>query len=509
MRKRCLLRPRVVLAPDAGVCARPSWVSASAMLAATSRLAAGPASLALAALALAAPTVAPAAVRVDGPLRAPLPNGFAGISVETDTLGTWFAPGGCRSPARDVLRLLGRPEIRVGGNSQDRLWPHAPLPSGQQEVAAGPYFHGLRCLAATGSPLLVGLNLLGRDAQATGDLLSAVESVVPARQLAIAVGNEPNLYGGRLPSPGAYDGYLQLYGQTIDALLARFGGHLPPLAGPDAATWRWRPETVRFLTDAHPSILDAHLYGLNGCRATPGAPGFPSVAGLLAPGASTDLVAQLGGIAAAARGAGITAQLSEVNSVACRGISGVSDHPASALWALSVLGSAAVTGFDRVQFHMSNGNYDPFVPQPDGTVAFHPLMTAMVLADRLWPAGTRPMHLRGALPPGVGAWAARRPGGDVGIVVVNRDMTHGRRVTLRTAGGRATAGRLRGAGGYAVTLDGQQLAWAHGAPVWRGHRTVHRLPVRHGHVTVALAPLSAAWLRLGGRPAGAARPAAS
>jgi hypothetical protein len=455
------------------------------------------AAAALSAMALLAGS-ASAAVHVGGPRGAPLPAAFAGFSVETDTVGTWFSPGGCDSRTNKVLNLLGQPEIRVGGNSQDRLWPNSALPAGQHQVASAPYFHALNCLAATGSPLLVGLNLLGNDAVAAGDLLSAVETVVPPKQLSIAVGNEPNLYGGRLPAPRGYAGYLKLFGSTINALLARFGGHLPPLAGPDAATWRWKKETVHFIANAHPAVADVHLYGLNGCGAKVGKPGFPTVSKLLAPSGSTDLVDDVHNVAIAAHAAGITAQISEANTVACRGISGVSDGPASALWALSVLGTAVTDGFDRVQFHTANGNYDAFVLNPDGTVAFRPLMSAMLMADRLWPAGSLPEHFNGTLPPSVVASVARRPDGRLGVLLIDRDATHSRRVVLRTQATRAQIGTLRPAGAYAVTLNGQRLAWARGGPRWEGKSTVHTAHVHGGSLIVKLAPMTATWLQLSG-----------
>ena len=110
--------------------------------------------LAVAGLAAAAP--ARAIVRIVGPAGVVLPASPAGLSVETDVLNTWWKLGSCRSPAREVLRMAGRPEIRIGGNSQDRLWPKAPLPSGQRQVADQAFFHAVRCAGATGSPIIEG-----------------------------------------------------------------------------------------------------------------------------------------------------------------------------------------------------------------------------------------------------------------------------------------------------------------------------------------------------------------
>src|SRR4051812_49129298 len=179
------------------------------------------------ALILASP--ARAVVRVTGPPGVPLPASPAGLSVETDLLPDWWQAGSCQSPVREVLRMAGRPELRIGGNSQDRLWPNPALPRGQRQVADPAFFHAVRCAGATGSPILLGLNLLGHDPQAAGDLLAAARGLVPAGRLAIAIGNEPNLYGG---SRAAYANYLAQYGQTLGALKARFGPLMPPVAGP-------------------------------------------------------------------------------------------------------------------------------------------------------------------------------------------------------------------------------------------------------------------------------------
>ena len=439
----------------------------------------------------------PVLVTVTGPSSPVLPPSFAGLSVETSLVPSWFRAGSCHSGVRAALALLGRPEIRVGGNSQDRLWPAAPLPPGEQQVADIPYFHALHCLAAIRSPLLVGLNLLGRDAAATGDLLSKVGYVVPPDLLTIALGNEPDLYGSRLPTPGDYAGYLGLYGSTLDALRGRLGGFLPPIAGPDPATWRWTAQTANFVATEHPAVVDEHVYGLNGCRQTPGTPTYPTVSQLLSPFASTDLIGALAPVVTAARRAHIPAQISEANSVACGGVAGVSDQPAAALWGLSLLGGAATAGFSRVEFHSSGGAYDPFVVTPT-TIDFRPLFSALVLADRLWPAGSRPLRLTGDLPAGLAGWAARRTDGSLAVLLVNSDQTRPKRLALATSSTTAVLGRLLPAGRSAVTLDGQRLLWTGGAPVWTGREHLEHPLVRARKVDVRLPAESAAWLVLTG-----------
>ncbi|MGZ6575272.1 MAG: hypothetical protein ACXVFM_01865 [Solirubrobacteraceae bacterium] len=447
--------------------------------------------------AMAAPGRAHAAVSIGKPVARTLPAGFAGFSVETDLLARWFAAPDCRTPAASVVAFLGVPEVRVGGNSQDRLWPALPLPPGQRKVAGAPFLQGLHCLAQTGAPVVVGLNLLGRSAGAAGDLLAAVQTVVPPGQLTVALGNEPNLYNRVFPTWGGYREYIRLYTATLAALQQRFGASLPAVAGPDVSTWRWGREVVRFIADGHPNVIDVHLYGMNGCCRLRSSPRFPTIARLLRPSASSDLVRGLAPVAKAARRAGVPVQISEANSVACGGRAGVSDTPASALWALSVLGSAASSGFGRVQFHSAGMPYDPFVASADGRVSFRPLLTAMILANRLWPSGTRPLLVRGSQPAQVHAWAGRRPDGHVGVLVVNADQQHAHQFVLDSTATRARYGRLLAAGERAVTLDGRRLIWQRKRPTWRGHRSTGALACPHGRAALRLPPASAAWLLLG------------
>jgi hypothetical protein len=445
-------------------------------------------------LALMLPSTAAAAVRVAGPAGPALPASPAGLSVETDLLPDWFTVGSCQSPARAVLRMAGSPEIRIGGNSQDRLLPSGPLPAGQRQIVDARFIHAVRCVGATGSPVILGLNLLARDPEAASDILTEVGGLVPRDQLKISLGNEPDLYGpSRLPPQGDYPSYLANYSQTLGVLRARLGSFLPPVVGPDPAAYRWAQETARFVREVHPAVATAHLYGLNGCQDA-----RLGIASLLDPAAQENLIAALAPIQQAARDVGVPAQLTEANSVACGGQAGVSNVPASAVWALGVLGSATGAGWSRVQFHASRGYYDAFVVQPDGTVRFRPLWTAILLADSLWPEGTRPLRMTGSPPTSVRAFAARRADGGLAVLVVNRSLRFRRVLHLRTAAHRMLSGRLLPAGRFTVTLDGRRLAWNSTGPRWTGRQKVLLQRVRHGRVRIALPPQSAVWLQLDG-----------
>ena len=158
------------------------------------------------------------------------------------------------------------------------------------------------------------------------------------------------------------------------------------------------------------------------------------------------------------------------------------------------MGSAATTGFGRIQFHSAERTYDAFLSDPDGRVTFRPLFSALVLADRLWPAGTEPLQLSGSRPLGVNAWAARRPDRRVALIAVNGDQEHAHHLELISPASNARYGRLQAAGEHAVTLDGRRLAWATDRPVWQGTRKTGVLAFRAGRTTLLLPAASAAWV---------------
>lgn len=133
----------------------------------------------------------------------PLPDDFLGLALEYGTVPAWEPSG--RPPNRILPALLraltpvGRPSIRIGGQSTDRSWWPVrghPQPRGVTQSLGPRWMRSARALLrATDARLMLGINLeagSARLARAEADALVAGLGAGNIR--ALEVGNEPNLY---------------------------------------------------------------------------------------------------------------------------------------------------------------------------------------------------------------------------------------------------------------------------------------------------------------------------
>jgi hypothetical protein len=179
---------------------------------------------------------------------------------------------------------------------------------------------------------------------------------------------------------------------------------------------------------------------------------------------------------------------------------GVSDTFASALWALDTLFNLASVGVDGVNFHTLPGaGYELFTPtQASGAwYAFvHPEYYGMLMFVQAAPPGSRLLPV--AAPPGpVKVWATLAPSGRIHVVLINKDPTNARSVTLQMPdAGRAALEYLQAPGLSAtagVTLGGRSF----GSQTRTGAlESLQSEPVNSlfGAYSFALPPASAAML---------------
>jgi hypothetical protein len=204
--------------------------------------------------------------------------------------------------------------------------------------------------------------------------------------LDFSLGNEPDLYD--LPNYAAL-AHSQANEETLEAnLYLQLAGALEPLLGgtpvigPElAGPEHWQHELPRVISELHIGLVGVHAYPLTSCVT----PKTATVGGLLTEYAGSE-PRKLAPVVAASQAAGVPAIISEANSVSCGGVAGVSDSPASAVWAARFVLTALKTGFEEVRFHFAGDPYDPFTVSGEQVVE-HPLGYALIALNQWLPVG--------------------------------------------------------------------------------------------------------------------------
>jgi hypothetical protein len=375
---------------------------------------------------------------------APITMPPVGLSLEYSLMAQDLGTGACPPPALVAeLRRLGSPPLALAGESQDLTVPSGVLsgPPPSWETATlytlpPAFWSQLHCLLTGAGDLLdAGLNMR-KGAPAWAAQIAAGAASAATNGLEFSLGNEPDLYSmhnyGSLTAalPNAEVVAVNLYLQLATALEQTIGG--APVIGPELArAARWRRQLPRVIAQLHQSTVGVHLYPLSACSA----PGSVTVQHLLSPPAA-DAPLSLAWVVADANAAHVPAILSEANSASCGGQAGVSDSPASAVWAVRFVLEALKIGFREVRFHMSNGAYDPFLVR-GGRVFDRPLESALAALNRWLPVGASIRTLPGVR--GLLATAIAGPPGTPELILDNESA-------------RRTAVVLRGASSVHIEL---------------------------------------------------------
>jgi Glycosyl hydrolase family 79 C-terminal beta domain len=469
------------------------------------------------------------AVRVNvgnAPTTAALRPEFVGLSTEFTSLLPYAGTNPDAINPTFVRLVEGlapgaSPVIRIGGDSTDWSWlPTAggARPPWAQFVLTRRWIAVARALAAaTGGRLIVGINLEADSRGLAGaEARALLGGVGRKRIIAFELGNEPEVYGeigwyndaagvGVLGRPSSYgfDSYLPDY-RAISSALPRS----VPLAGPALAlTW---PLSVanRFLS-ANPRvrIFTFHFYPLKRCYNPRNSPTYPTLAHLMAlrsaeapPGTAAAVTA------AHARGAEV--RVDEVNSVSCRGLAGLSDSFASALWIVDTLFHMARAGVDGVNIHtLPDASYQPFTfSRTDGRweARVKPIYYGLMLFGRAAPPGSRLLPTSHPPDDEFRTWATRGSRGTVRVVLINDSVSRALTLAVRPPRpvGSAALERLTAPGLTAtsgVTLAGQTFGSVTTTAVLSGTPRVSALQPIQNRYVVEVPPASAALLTL--RPA--------
>ena len=455
------------------------------------------------------------------PTGARIPPGFIGLSTEYSSLTAYAGrnPRAINPMLVAFVRNLApgaTPSIRFGGDTTDwTWWPPAggSKPPWARYTLTPLWFAIARGLAvAARARLILGINFEADSRALAGAESRALLDGVGRRLIAaFELGNEPEVYGeiGWYAGPHGSPvlGRPRTYG--VGAYLRdfnRIGSVLPravPLAGPALAlTW---PLTVagRFLR-ANPRVglFTFHFYPLKRCFNATGSPTYPTLAHLLAPRSA----APPAGLEAAVRAAhsrGIAVRADEVNSVSCKGLPGLSDSFASALWVLDELFGLARAGVDGVNIHtLPHVSYEPFAfSRPAGRweARVEPLYYGLLLFARAAPAGSELLATSHRADPALRTWATRGSRGTVRVVLIN--VSPDRRLTLAVrpgAAARSATVEFMQAPGLTATSGVRLAGQSYGSVTSTGRLVGRRLTVSltavAGRYVVSLPPASAALL---------------
>jgi len=449
-----------------------------------------------------------------------VPRGYFGLSTEYWALPLFERHMGS---FERILKMLHWPGdeplmLRIGGDSADHSLFDANvgrLPNALFELTPGWFARASALVRDVSARVILDLNLVA-DLPRMAELWAhAAQNELPAGSIvAYEIGNEPDLYNplywSRVFAPlkAALDLRLftsALTPQTYDRLYLQYARALAlfapqvPLAAPVVAYPTVHFDWLRmFMALPHPDLglLSAHMYPYSACT-VPGSPGYPSVAKLLSEAATTGMAQSLRPAIELAHRAGLPFRLTELNSVTCGGLAGVSDTFATALWAADALFALLRAGVDGINVHVRAYAVNAAFALSAGTVVARPLLYGLITFVRtLGPdAELMQLRVRGRLPAHLKAWAVLLAGDTLHVLLINKG-DHSRRVNLLVprGSGPAMIERLLAPGAAAtsgITLAGQHIGaddrW-HGRP-----RIEAALPTGRGYV-VSVPPISAALL---------------
>jgi hypothetical protein len=464
----------------------------------------------------AVPTPLPASVTVDPWLTvATVPRSFLGASTEY-----WVPP---RSHRRLVLferalSLLRAPGdgplvIRIGGDSADRsLWD-------PQGIALPPWLFEItpRWLRAAawlvrdlGARLILDLNLAIDSPKAEAAWARAARAALPAGSIVgFEIGNEPDLHtrgyllGAVTPTdasgpsqllgitPRGYVRAFLAYGRAL-ARVAPGVALLGPVVSGSPLDVRW----ISALVDGARGLLgavSAHAYPLSAC-ARPGSSGYPTIDRVLSENTSAGVAREVEPGVRLAESIGVPLRLTELNSITCGGLGGVSNAFATALWAPDTLFELVRAGVASADIHIRADTINaPFVLRGDRLEA-RPLLYGLALFARTLGPGARLVDVRVRAAPSLHlkVWAVRLDGGRLHVLIINKG-DRSALVDLRVpAVGPTSVVRLLAPSASSrsgVTLAGQ-LIDDHGR--WSGRRRVETTAPHRGALSVFVPRMSAA-----------------
>ncbi len=470
-----------------------------------------------------------AEVSVGSPLRTTsVPRSFLGLSTEYWALPVYERQISLLERVLSVLHVPGNGRflLRIGGDSADHtFWePRERTTPPWLYALTPPQLRQIRTLVRRAHlRVILDMNLITGSPLEAARLARAAEEALPRRSIVgFEIGNEPDIYSRRdwlaaLSETPLRAGFLRKELSTATYIhdfesysraLRRFAPGVP-LEGPALANPVRDVDWIsRLLASPHAGlrIVTAHRYLFSACAARH-SPGYPTIARLLGEHATAGIARRLEPAVNDAHRAGLKFRLTELNSVACRGVPGISDAFATALWAPDVLFELLRAGVDGVNVHVrTNAINGAFTLSRQGLGA-RPLLYGLILFVKALSPDPRlvQLQLSASASLHLKAWATLVSGHVLHVLLIDKGK-RGARVSLRLPATRpARVERLLAPSPRSIsgeTLAGQQLG-RDGR--WHGRLVIQTITrTAHGY-RVLVPPASAALVSVRLGPGGHGR----
>jgi hypothetical protein len=336
------------------------------------------------------------------PIRA-IPSSYLGVSTEYWTMPLWEAHGAIAARVLSLLRVPGdgRLVLRIGGDSSQRtFWVKSTrgAPSWTYLLTPRWFAQTRQLVDRTGARVILDLNTItGTPSDAEG-LVRAAESRLPRGSIiGFEIGNESDLYlrsywldtidhpwadaAVAPPAITASDYARQFVGYSAAVRSAAAG---VPLLGPTIGNSLYSERWIRtLLADPHPGLgtVSGHWYPYSGC-AHPGRPSYPSIAKLMDGNVAANMARGMTPVIRLVHRMGLKFRLTELNSVTCGGLRGVSNTFATALWTPDALFRLLGAGVDGINIHVREDAVNQAFALRRFGLQAQPLLYGMLLFDR-------------------------------------------------------------------------------------------------------------------------------
>jgi hypothetical protein len=303
-----------------------------------------------------------------------------------------------------------------------------------------------------GSPVIVGFNMAqveGGDPTIPITEVGAFQQGFPAGIIeAVEGGNEPDLYakrGLRFPGYSLVSAPQPPFSYLVDFLgitgaMKQNLPAVPPFAAPVLSDPTWLPDLGAFLSLAGSDLklVTQHAFPLTVCDNKPlSDPSYPTIGLLLDEQSSHGQAQTFSPFVQVAQQFNLPFRMTELNSVSCGGLAGVSDTFASSLWATDILFEFANAGISGVNFQNAPGSagnaFDFTNAGGQFSVKVNPLYYGAFLFSQATcnQAQLLPVETLTPSPANLKVWATFEAPDMVHLVVLNKDESQDSNVSLQ------------------------------------------------------------------------------